>query len=1101
MLEVKLLGKFEIRLNGETIDISSRPAQTLLAYLILNAPNSYRRENLAGLLWPDSNETNARNNLRQALWRLRKSVGEEFFLADKVSVGFNPQSEYQLDADLLQAGINDRTSVDTLMQTVAAYADKLLPGFYDDWVMLEQERLQALYEDRMQMLLERLIEAGRWRETREWAERWIAQGLTPEPAYRALMTAQAGLGDQASVAAVFQRCAEALDEEFSVEPSAETQTLLQKLTSGEIPLHSQKHGATTRQVKLPIQPTPFVGRADELSRLTALLDDPTVKLVTLLGPGGIGKTRLAIEAARAQAKTFTDGVYFVSLVSIDDPGFISSQIAEALDLPFYVRDQREHWEYDTQIEQLLAYLKEKQLLLVLDNTEHLLSAAFSCLPKWEKGVDQLVAGIIQTAPGVKILATSRERLNLHGETLVPVDGLDVPEPEANKQKGASSPDNGQDLAAYSAVELFRESARRVSANFEVRPDNVADVIDICHLVGGMPLGIELAATWSELLSPAEIAAEIRQGLDFLETDLHNIPDRQRSIRLVFESAWKRLTPTEQQVFQQLSIFRGGFTREAAQTVAGASLRTLMALVNKSLLRPELTGRYRLHELLRQFGTERLAQDPATETAVRDRHCAYFAAFLQRKEVNLQGQQQGQTLAEIEVEVDNARTAWQWAVAQGKLDEIDRAMESLCEYHRIRGRIDEGWRFFDQAAMVLGWGGFGAVEDIPDSDTMFDEMMQWLDIPSVREENGDERQKLLGKLLARYNRFYCESPGRAWKACQTRQETLQLLSQVGLRREMAWLLRYMAHVWQTPWQTKALYQQALAIFEEVGDEQGEVETLYRLGWAATQLGDYQEAKQLFQNSLARAKKLDRQDITLFCLYELGYIQWVFGDSQTAQDYCRESIAIATEIGYPNVIAYAQRYLARIAMSQGDLQMAEEYLQDSLAIYEELGLRGMKAEALAELGHVAVNAGDFTTAGQLARDSLALCRELEYRAGQIEPYTVLGEVALALDNFPESETYFQKALQTAIEVWVPSYALHALAGTARLLAAKGEKEKALELATFMIHHPASWKWSKDSIASLISDLETELPSNMVKAAQTWGEEKKLEGVTEELTTAVV
>ncbi|HMQ54435.1 MAG TPA: BTAD domain-containing putative transcriptional regulator [Anaerolineae bacterium] len=754
MLEICLLGKFAVTLDGQPVEIPWHPGQLLLAYLLLNAGTSHRREKLAGLVWPDSDESNARNNLRQTLWRLRKLVGEDYLLADKTSVGFNIEADYQLDVDRLLDDSPDTRGIDDLIGIVSAYQGKLLPGFYEDWVILEQERLQAIYEDRLQLLLDRLVEEGRWRETREWAERWIAQGLTPEPAYRASMMAQAGLGDQAGVVAVFQRCAEALAEELEVEPSAETQALLQSLTSGELYLRPQKRGTKVAPpVKLPVQPTPFVGREAELSQLATHLADPTVRLVTVLGPGGMGKTRLSIEAASAQAESFVDGVYFVSLAPIDDPSFISSQIADTLDLPFYNRDQREHWEYDTQIEQLLAYLTDKQLLLLLDNAEHLLTTAFPALPKWEKSVDQLAAEIVQTASGVKILATSRERLNLHGETLLPLEGLSLPEQQAYTRQGLSSPKKGSDVAAYSAVELFRQGARRVRPDFVLDTDNLTDVIDICRLVEGMPLGIELAAAWVELLSPAEIAAEIRNSLDFLETELGNIPDRQRSIRLVFKSTWIRLTPTEQAVFQQLSIFRGGFTREAAQTVTGASLRTLMGLVNKSLLQPDLTGRYRLHELLRQFAAEHLAQDPAAETAVRDRHCTYFAAFLQQKEANLHGQKQGQALADIELEEDNVRAAWQWAVTHGKLDEIDQAMESLCEYYRIRGRIDEGWRFFDPAAVALGWGGFGAAEDIPDSDTMFTNMQQLLDEAPGNGANGNQQQILLGKVLARYNRFY------------------------------------------------------------------------------------------------------------------------------------------------------------------------------------------------------------------------------------------------------------------------------------------------------------------------------------------------------------
>ncbi len=749
MLDIRLLGKFEVKLDRELVEIPSRPAQSLLAYLILNAPKSYRRENLAGLLWPDSDEPNARNNLRQALWRLRKSVGDEFFLSDKISVGFNAQSDYQFDVDLLQNGVDETAPVEALMRTVAVYEDKLLPGFYDEWVMLEQERLQAIYEDRMQMLLDRLVEEARWRETREWAEQWIARGLIPEPGYRALMMAQAGLGHQASVAAVFQRCVEALNEELGVEPSPETQDLWQRLVSGEMVLRPQKNGdKPAPPVKLPTQPTPFVGREDELSQLTTLLTDPTLRLVTILGSGGMGKTRLAIEAAKAQSKAFTDGVYFVSLASLDDPFRIISPIAEAINFTFHVRDQRESWEADYQVEQLMNHLRQKQMLLVLDNVEHLLTSTLSSPEAWKKGPEELVADIIRDAPKMKILATSRERLSLQGETLFALDGLQFP-----KQL---QPEERPDIETYSAVQLFVKSAGRVRSGFELTSDNLASVIDICRLVDGIPLGIELAAVWVELLSPAEIVTEIQNSLDFLETTLRDIPNRQRSMRLIFESTWKRLTETEREVFQQLSIFRGGFTRQAAQTITATSLPVLMALVNKSLLRPDFQGRYQIHELLRQFGLDRLTKFPPAEAEARDRHCAYFAAFLKRQEADMVGPNQGKALDEIEIEIDNVRAASNWAVAQAKFDEIEQLVESLCEFYRTRGEIDEGGEFFHSIALTLGWPGWPGYytpKILPDSRQTFDETMHILGSDASSRENNDRTQAILGKVLARFSRFY------------------------------------------------------------------------------------------------------------------------------------------------------------------------------------------------------------------------------------------------------------------------------------------------------------------------------------------------------------
>lgn len=496
---------------------------------------------------------------------------------------------------------------------------------------------------------------------------------------------------------------------------------------------------------LPQQLTPFVGREDELSRLATLLTDPTSKLVTILGPGGIGKTRLAIEAARTQGNAFTDGVYFVSLAPLDDPSLIISPIAEAINFSFHVRDQREQWEADYQTEQLMDYLRGKEILLVLDNVEHLLTPALPSLAEWKRGAEKLVADIIRNAPKIKILATSRERLSLQGETLFRLEGLEYPKRLQSEEM--------PDIETYSAVELFVKSAGRVRTGFELTPDNLAAVSDICRLVDGMPLGVELAAAWVELLSPAEIVTEVQNSLDFLETTLRDIPSRQRSIRSVFETTWQRLTETERGVFQQLSIFRGGFTRKAAETVTSTSLPVLRALVNKSLLRVDFKGRYQIHELLRQFGAERLAASPAGDAATRDRHCEYYAAFLNNKETDLIGPNQGQALAEMEVEIDNARAAWNWAVGQAKFDEMEQLMESLCEFYRVRGQLDEGYETFYPTARTLGWPGFYTPEVLPDSRQTFDETRHILDANGSGRENKNRPQAILGKVLARYSRFY------------------------------------------------------------------------------------------------------------------------------------------------------------------------------------------------------------------------------------------------------------------------------------------------------------------------------------------------------------
>ena len=292
------------------------------------------------------------------------------------------------------------------------------------------------------------------------------------------------------------------------------------------------------------------------------------------------------------------------------PTQIIPTLAEALDFPLETGSEQRR----TAKQQVLDYLRQKEMLLLLDNVEHLLAGV------------ELVADILKTAPKVKILATSRERLHLHQEQLFALQGLDAPQVAES-----------EDFAEFTAVRLFRQSAQRVKHDFQLRAEDQQWLMRICHLVGGMPLAVELAAGWADMLSVTDIAQEIQQGIDFLETEAHNIPPRHRSIQAVFAGSWQRLNAAEQAVLPQLSIFRGGFTRKAAQTITKASLRTLGKLVAKSLLQyNQDKDRYQIHELLRQYAAERLAQDAAQEKSIRAAHSAYYLNALAEREEKAQG---------------------------------------------------------------------------------------------------------------------------------------------------------------------------------------------------------------------------------------------------------------------------------------------------------------------------------------------------------------------------------------------------------------------------------------------------------------------------------
>ncbi|MCB0191310.1 MAG: tetratricopeptide repeat protein, partial [Anaerolineae bacterium] len=485
--------------------------------------------------------------------------------------------------------------------------------------------------------------------------------------------------------------------------------------------------------------------------------------------------------------------------------------------------------------------------------------------------------------------------------------------------------------------------------------------------------------------------------------------------------------------------------------------------------------------------EHLAASTERETAVRDRHCAYYTAFLKQREPHLDGQDLHRTLTEISIEIDNIRRAWQWAITHQKLSAINDAMEGLCEYYRIRGFLREAYDFYPPDLEVMGWAGFDSPEALPDMDTLYNEVVTLLKNAKTTPSDPLDHNLLRGKLLARYARLHCESPRNDWYACQTRRDALHILSQTGARREIAYLLRYLAHIGFTPQQTRYLYQQILPIFQEFDDTRGTGETLYRLGMVAVQLGEYDKAKRLYQDSMANLQKLGRSDVIGVCLDELGYVYWALGDYQQAEATCKEGLVVSNNVGYQSLTASIEINLARIKIALNDYQPAKQLLQNSLKNYQEVGLRGMQADTLALLAHLAVITNDFAEAQQLAEESLAMCKKLDHCQGLAKPLTVLGEVHLGLGNFERAEHYFHEAIKTANEAWTPPYALHALAGLARLLATVGQQAKAYETAAFILHHPASWQWSKDSIAPLISHLEAELPRSVGLEIQAQGKEK--------------
>jgi DNA-binding SARP family transcriptional activator/predicted ATPase len=720
LFSIQLFGTFQVAVGGTPVNgFRSDKVRALLAYLAVEANRSHRRDALAGLLWPEMPETKAHDNLRLALHRLRQALSlagafpEQFFEITPKTIQFKCGDEALVDvlafSRLLAESHSHRHSrtescvacVRRRMQAAALYHGDLLQGFFvdsqpfDEWLTVQREALRFQALETLYLLAAYYEETGDFAQAQRFARWQLEMDAWREDAHRQLMRSLALAGQRSEALAQYEACARMLEENLGVEPDDETQELYQHILSGvkalpsNLELSEKTLSAAKRAMPsfLPSVPsTPLAGRQDEMAQISAFLENPRARLLTLAGPGGVGKTRLALQAAWEWRGSFPQGVCFIPLAGVDTPDLLLPAIAEGLEFASHAGEDFKA--------QLLNYLRGKEMLLVLDNFEHLLVAA------------DAVIEILSQAVGVKILATSRQRLGLENEQVIELAGLDYP-------IAAGSGEADAEAEACSAVQLFVNSATRLG--WRPAENHLPAIIRICQLVEGLPLALELAAAWTRVLLPAEIAYEIERDLGFLAASHPEVPERQRSLRVVYAASWNLLSEEERRVWQGLSVFRGGFLLDAARQIAGASPHVLVALLDKSLLRRGADGRFEIHELLRQFAAEKLIASPDECQTIGARHAAFYLEFICQRKAALEdafcrGQRPVEFLVEIDQEIDNLRTSTNKLFGPGYSDfpgdeEIIQAyVDGLGLFYEYQGWPQEMRRLYEQA---LAW-----VETLP-----------------------------------------------------------------------------------------------------------------------------------------------------------------------------------------------------------------------------------------------------------------------------------------------------------------------------------------------------------------------------------------------------
>ena len=706
-LEISLLGPFQVVLDGTLLtDFETDKVRGLLAYLAVEGQRLHRRDHLAGLLWPDRPQRAARNNLRQALSSLRRTLGDRtreppLLLASRRELGLNPQAAIWVDVAAFQALVDragpgaaplDDQDVYRLQQAVELYQGDFLAEFhlpdsppFEEWATVLRERLRIQVLDALQALTDHLTERQEYEQARLYALQQVALEPWREEAHRQLMRLYAAIGQPEAAVAQFERCRRILAQELKLEPMPETRRLYEQIRgeAGQLPDASPPGppGPGTPPPRLvhapqirnaPSHVTPCIGRERERAQIAHLLRETEARLVTLTGPGGVGKSRLALQAATDLLDSFPQGVYFIPLLPVEKAELIPAQMANVLGLRPAQGDDPE--------QALLHALQDRRTLLVLDNFEHLISGA------------GFLARFLDQCRGPKLLVTSQVRLNLAQEHLLALSGLETP------AQGTT-----QALLEYDAVTLFVQHARRVRPDFRLTEEEAGAVAAICRLVDGLPLAIRLAGALTRHLSCPEILRELERSLDLLASPLQDTPERHRSLRAVFEYSWALLCRDEQESLSRLAVFQGGFTRQAALEVAGCPLPRLLALADKSFLRSHRLGRFEMHETLRQFAREKL-REQGDEARILARHGDYFADFLEERRAAL-AERDPEAVRAVVQELGNLRAGWQQALAQRAWPQVVRYVEGLGAFYRQQSRHSEAIHLYSQtlAQAEPGWG--------------------------------------------------------------------------------------------------------------------------------------------------------------------------------------------------------------------------------------------------------------------------------------------------------------------------------------------------------------------------------------------------------------
>ncbi len=919
-LYFSLLGPLQIehRQLG-TITLVNRKVIGLLAYLLAESDRAHSRESLLGLLWPEMPTTSAQNNLRVTWAQLQKALGtnpadeQPHLIGDRLSLRFNPLSDHELDVtnfqNLLDAcrlhphvDLQDCSEcADRLTRALALIRGEFLDQFslancleFEEWLRTQRQHFHMQATLALEQLAVFHERTGQLAEAERVARRLLEYEPLSEPAYRQLMRVLAGADQRSAALDVYETCRRILASELGVAPSVETVTLAEQIRA-IAPFESR-----SPQIVLPPVLTRFLGRQQESAGLVDLLSRRTVRLVTLTGPGGVGKTRLATEVARRMAGVFAQEICFIELAGVAEGSSVDDAVAAALRLS--TGSSR------SSTSTIVDYLRDRTLLLVLDNCEHLVKSCAS-----------LVQTLCHAAAGLTVLATSRLPLHLDEEHVVRLEPFTTPALNGTDSLTVA------DSMNFDAVQLFADRAAQVMLSFVLTDANVQAVVRICQQLDGIPLAIEIAAAQVRALPVEAIAERLGQRFAWLNRQSAETMSRQRTLHTLIDWSYELLSDQARSALRQLAVFAGGWTLEAAEAVSvlgEACAEVLAELVDHSLVafgKDAERRRYSMHETIRQFAEAEL-HSSNQESEALERHARYYAALVSHAVEKQDAQTFPDRLRTVKDDHDNLRGAFEWLLAH----DSEGALALVAQ-------LGTGLNFWEL-------GGF------------FQEGRRWLQRVLEDTQGAVSLQR-----------------GHALLAAADLSSAISDFD-YGLR----------------------CAREAEALFQQLGDQQGEIDARLKYSELANLAGDHATIQPHAEESLQMAERISYLAGIAKAKSVLGTITAYTGDFQAAYEYVLPSIALWRELQRPFELAAALNRLSSVLGALGQHDADEQALLECRDIYQSLGYRRGVATATQNLGAKAFEEGDYVRARALICEGLRIRRELGLQRGYAYSFEFIADV---------------------------------------------------------------------------------------------------------------